>query len=184
MRKRTIFAYRNAVKPEGGERHNGDAFKAAAALKRRGRVCIRVQGCSMLPWVRPGDIAVFRKVSAEEIRCGDILLFRRENRIFVHRKVERFTWGGRNFIVTKGDANPHADGVIAIPEILGRVERIYRAGRRIEFHSRERRTLNVLIARISSRTRFWAALVDAHRIAIHPARRLLRTFRFSHAIER
>ena len=183
MRERT--AKRRQIAGQlGGERRATDATRIAKSLQERSRVCLRVQGCSMLPWVRPGDIAILRKVLPEEIRCGDIVLFRRENRIFVHRKVERFTWGGRDFIVTKGDANPHADGVIAMPEILGRVERIYRAGRRIEFHSRERRTLNVLIARISSRTRFWAALVHAHRIAIHPARRLLRTFRFSHAIER
>ena len=183
MRERT--AQRTQIAGQvGGERRATDAKRIAESLQERSRVCLRVQGCSMLPWVRPGDIAILRKVSPEEIRCGDIVLFRRENRIFVHRKVERFTWGGRNFIVTKGDANPHADGVIAMPEILGRVERIYRAGRRIEFHSRERRTLNALIARISSRTRFWAALVDAHRIAIHPARRLLRTFRFSGAIAR
>jgi len=172
------------MKPEGGKRHNGDAFKVAAALERRGRVCLRVQGSSMLPWVRPGDVAVFRKVSAEEIRCGDILLFRRENRIFVHRKVERFTWGGRNFIVTKGDANSHADGIIVPSQILGRVERIYRGRRRIEFQSLEKRTLSMLIARVSRRTRFWAALVDARSMAIRPARRLLRTLRLSRAAAR
>jgi signal peptidase I len=138
----------------------------------------------MLPWVRPGDIAILRKISPQEIRCGDIVLFRRENRIFVHRKVQRFTWDGRVFLVTKGDANPHADGFIVPSEILGRVERIYRGRRRIEFHSRESRTLNVLIARISRRTRVWFALAKVHRIATHPARRLLQTLRFSRATAR
>lgn len=161
-----------------GKCRAGDARRIVSALQERGQVFLRVYGISMLPWVRPGDIAILRKVSSDEVQCGDIVLFRREERFFVHRNVEWFTWGGQNFIVTKGDANPHADGVIAMPEILGRVERIYRGRRRIEFHSREKRALGVLIARISSRTRFWAALVDAHRVAIRPARRLLRTLRF------
>jgi signal peptidase I len=132
----------------------------------------------MLPWVRPGDIAILRKVSPDEVRCGDILLFRRENRIFLHRKVERFIWNGCVYLVTKGDANPHADGIIVPSEILARVERIYRGGRKIEFHSREKRALGVLIARVSSRTRFWFALAQAHSIASRPARRLLATFGF------
>ncbi len=146
-------------------------------LSRRGRVWLRVQGSSMWPWVRPGDVAILRKVLPREICCGDIVLFARNSRFIVHRIVERCTRDGRNFLVTKGDANPHADGVIAMLEILGRVECIYRDRRRIEFHSREKRALGVLIARISSRTRFWAALVDARRVAIRPARRLLRTLR-------
>ncbi len=138
----------------------------------------------MLPWVRPGDIAILRKVSPDEVQCGDIVLFRRDERFFVHRNVEWFTWGGRNFIVTKGDANPRADGVIAMSEILGRVERIYRGGRRIEFDSHRRRALGALIARVSCGTQFWTALVDAHRIAIRPARRLLRSLRFSRRTSR
>ncbi len=153
-------------------------------LSRRSRVCLRVQGSSMLPWVRSADVVILRKVSPDEVQCGDIVLFRRDDRFFVHRNVESFTWGGRKFIVTKGDANPHADGVIAMSEILGRVERIYRGGRRIEFHSREKRAMGVLIARISSRTRFWAALVDARSIGIRPARRLLRTFQLSRTTAR
>lgn len=162
----------------------GDAQRIVSALQERGQVFLRVYGISMLPWVRPGDIAILRKVSPEDIRCGDIVLFRRDNRFFVHRKVERFTWSGQNFIVTKGDANPHADGVIAMSEILARVERIYRGGRRIEFDSPGKRALGALIARISCRTRFWAGLVDARSIAIRPARRLLRTLRFSRATPR
>jgi signal peptidase I len=175
---------RNAGNQAVSERRGSDVQGIADALRIRGRVYLHVQGSSMLPWVRPGDIALLGKVSPEEIRCGDILLFRRENRILVHRKVERFTWDRRTFFVTKGDANPHADGVIVPSEILGRLERIYRGGRRIEFDSRESRALNVLIARVSSRTRFWSALVHAHRVAIRPARRLLRTLRFSPAISR
>lgn len=167
----------------GGER--GDAIaRVSRQLSHRGRVCLRVQGSSMLPWVRPGDIAILRKGSPEEIRSGDIVMFRRYDRFFVHRIVERRTRDGRNIFVTKGDSNPHFDGEISQSEILGRVERIYRGGRRIEFHSHERRTLNVLIARVSRKTSIWAALVLAHRIAIRPARRLLLTLRSSLATPR
>lgn len=135
----------------------------------------------MLPWVRPGDLAILDKVSPGSVQCGDIVLFRRDHRFFVHRIVERRTRDGRLFLVAKGDANPHPDGVIAPSEILGRVERIYRGGRRIEFHSRRTRALSFLIAQVSRESGFWFALVNAHRIAAGPARRLLRTIRLSQA---
>jgi signal peptidase I len=166
-----------------GERSNAIAC-ISQHLSRRSRVWLRVQGSSMLPWVRAGDVAILREVSPHEVECGDIVLFARDSRFIVHRIVERRIRNGQSFLVTKGDANPHADGVIVPSEILGRVERIYRGDRRIDFHSREKRALGVLIARVSSRTRFWSALAQAYRITIRPARRLLGTLRLSRATAR
>jgi signal peptidase I len=181
MKNQTNFQSRTAGKCGGGERRNGDAAKVAVALRWRGRVSLLVQGSSMLPWVRPGDIAILGKISPDDVRCGDIVLFRRDNRFFVHRIVERRTRVGRVVLVTKGDANPYPDGALAPSEILGHMERIYRGDRRIEFHSRRTRALSYLIAQVSRESGFWFVLVRAHRIATGTARRLLRTIRISQA---
>jgi len=165
------------------EKFDGVA-RVSRQLSRRSRVWLRVQGSSMLPWVRPGDVAILRKVSPDEIACGDIVLFARDGRFIVHRVVERCVRNGRSLLVTKGDGNPHPDNALIPSEILGRVERIYRGDRRIDFHSREKRALGMLIAHVSRNSRFWLALVQAHSIAIRPARRLLRTLRFSRATAR
>src|SRR5260370_10208645 len=73
----------------GGERREGDALRLADALKRHGRISLRVHGTSMQPWMRSKDIALIRQISIENVRCGDVVLFRRENHLFVHRIVER-----------------------------------------------------------------------------------------------
>src|SRR5256885_7526343 len=44
---------------------------------------------SMQPWMRSKDIAVIRRISIENVRCGDVVLFRRKNHLFVHRIVEK-----------------------------------------------------------------------------------------------
>ena len=111
-------------------------------------------------------------------------MFRRSDRFFVHRIVERRNAGSGNFLITKGDANPVPDAAIAASDVLARVERIYRGNRGINFHSRAKRALGMLIAYVSRKSRFWFALVLTHRIAIRPARRLLRTLRLSRAAAR
>src|SRR5260370_10963683 len=158
MRKRTIFERRRAVKPGVGERSDGDAAEITAALQRRGRIALRVQGDSMLPWVRPGDIARIRKVSMDAIRCGDVVLFRRENRLYVHRIIEKGGSLDAAEFRAKGDAHPTCDGVVEQQELLGRVVRLYRSGRRIDLDAPCQIALGLLISQLSLHSRFWYPL--------------------------
>src|SRR5436309_521824 len=66
----------------GGERRFDDIAQIAKLLERQGRVYLRVHGSSMLPWVRPGDVALIRCAAIDEMRCGDVVLFKRESRLF------------------------------------------------------------------------------------------------------
>jgi len=101
---------RNAGNHAVGERRGSDVQLIADALRIRGRVLLRTYGSSMLPWMRPGDISRVRKTSVENVRCGDLVLFRRHDRLFVHRIVdERVTLGVRE-VSAKGDAHPESDG--------------------------------------------------------------------------
>lgn len=173
MKMPTIFEHRRAVKPGVGERRNGDAAKIAAALERHGRVSLLVQGASMLPWVRPGDIARIRKVSMDAIRCGDVVLFRRENRLFVHRIIEKGGAMDAAAFRAKGDAHPTCDGMVEQQELLGRVVRLYRRGRRIDLDAPVQLALGLLISQLSLRSRFWYPLARLAAIVTRPMRRLL-----------
>src|SRR6266403_537064 len=109
----------------GGERRADDVLCIAGALKRRGRISLRVHGTSMQPWVRPKDIAMIRQISIENVRCGDVVLFRRQNRLLVHRIVKKRGSLNASQLFSKGDAHPTSDGVVQEQELLGRVMRIY-----------------------------------------------------------
>src|SRR5437867_4491450 len=89
----------------GGERRLDDSMQIVKLLEQQGRVYLRVHGSSMLPWVRPGDVAMIRRAGIDDVRCGDVILFKRESRLFVHRLVEkRGTFREAQFLA-KGDAH-------------------------------------------------------------------------------
>jgi hypothetical protein len=96
----------------------------AQALRQRGRLRLRVNGTSMLPSVLPGDVVFVRHGGADAARCGDLVLFQREQRLYVHRVVAR--QGAA--LVTQGDANPQPDGRVQASEFLGTVVRQLRGG--------------------------------------------------------
>jgi len=175
---------RNTLKTYGGERRNDDAANIAAALERRGRVSLRVQGTSMLPWVRPGDIASIRRVSADAIRCGHVVLFRRNSQLFVHRVIEKHGAVGAARFRAKGDAHPTCDGIVEQQELLGRVVRIYRGRRRIDLDTPGQLALGLLVSQLSLRSRFWYLLARLAAIITRPVRRLLHTLQPSGELAR
>src|SRR5438477_13020920 len=96
--------------------------EASAVHELNGR--LRGNGFSMLPSIWPGDIACVSRVAA--YRPGDVVLFSRNGRLFVHRVVEMS--GGA--VVTRGDSMLDADPPVALSDVLGRVESIERVGSR------------------------------------------------------
>src|ERR1700756_1673093 len=95
-----------------GERRLDDVAQISRLLDQQGRVTLRVRGSSMLPWVRPDDIAVIRQAGIDEVRCGDVVLFKHESRLFVHRLVEKHGTLREARFLAKGDAHPGSDGIV------------------------------------------------------------------------
>lgn len=95
---------------------------AGEVLGSFGRVRLKVMGWSMLPAIWPGDILEFERAKRGELSQGEIILFSRDRRFFVHRILKT---DGR-IIVTRGDAMPHPDPVVASQELLGRITCIER----------------------------------------------------------
>jgi hypothetical protein len=168
----------------GGERRADDALGIAGALKRRGRISLRVHGTSMQPWVRPKDIAMIRRISIENVRCGDVVLFRRENYLFVHRIVEKRGSLDAAQLFSKGDAHPTSDGVVQEQELLGRVMRIYRHGRRIDLDAPRQLALGLFISQLSLHSRFWYPLAKFAAIVTRPVRRMMNALHISSAAVR
>ena len=90
---------------------------AGEVLRSFGRLRLKVTGWSMFPAIRPGDILELEPAKRSELSDGQIILFSRGRRLFVHRLL---TTHGSN-IVTRGDAMPHPDPVVSDKELLGRV---------------------------------------------------------------
>jgi hypothetical protein len=158
----------------GGKRRAGDPEQVSSALQDRGRVCLRVQGSSMLPWVRPGDVVFVERAAFDEVRSGDVVLFARDARLFVHRVVEKR--GGHLLeIVTKGDAHRDADPCLPASGLLGHIVWIQRGRKRIHLDSRFRSALASFVSFLSRHAKLWYPAGRAAFRVILPVRRFFLT---------
>jgi len=164
------------------EVHPSLVARVSAHLARRGRVCLRVHGTSMLPWVQPRDIVLVRRTSVDGARCGDLVLFARNGRLFVHRVIAKRQFAGSLQVLAKGDAHPHPDAVVGREEFLGRVVRIHRRRRRMDLDAPGQLLLGILIARISAHSHRWYPAARLAARAILPLRRALSAFRAASAL--
>ena len=105
---------------------------AAEAIRCFGELCLRVTGSSMLPALRPGDVLLIRHCTIEESRLGDIILYIRRRRLFAHRVISR----SAARLVTQGDSIAEPDPSVTANELLGKVVRVMRRGKRICHESR------------------------------------------------
>jgi signal peptidase len=72
---------------------------------------------SMRPTMDVGDVVIIAKVSADVVKPGDIIQFRKEEKVTVmHRLVEIQEVEGAKLFITKGDANDEPDFDPVIPE--------------------------------------------------------------------
>lgn len=111
-------------------------------LRVFGTVRLRVSGFSMLPSVWPGDTLIILRRNMHQVAVGDMVLYCREVRLFVHRVASGVDSPGGPNVSVQGDALPASDGLILKSELLGTVSRIIRNGRsshpssRLKYHER------------------------------------------------
>jgi signal peptidase I len=134
-----------------------DAVKcelAAEVLCSSGKLRLQVTGWSMLPSIWPGDTLLVECVDPSKMAEGEIVLFRRDRRLFAHRIVR----SEASDIVTRGDSVPAADAPVEKGEILGRVASIMRLGKSVQPRT-SLRVRDRVIAAAVQRSEFAARLL-------------------------
>jgi len=125
----------------------------AEKLRADGSVCFRVLGASMFPWIRSGDLVFVRSFCYEQASRGDVVLYERAGRLFVHRVIQNAADGAGakrpGMLITKGDALDKADEPVTKTEFLGCVIRVHRGDRHIDMESMGSVVMGRLIARYS-----------------------------------
>lgn len=105
-----------------------ELMRAVLARGKPFRFCAR--GWSMAPFIQDGDVITVSPFQRGQPAVGEIVAFVRpgEGTLVVHRIVQRR--GLALFI--QGDSVPeYADGLVPLENLLGRVTRIEREGRRV-----------------------------------------------------
>ena len=86
---------------------------------------IAIASNSMVPVYERGDTIIFEKVDVEDIKIGDIVVFKRNMIIVAHRIVKIKEESSKKYFFTKGDANNSVDvGVVDENNMLGVVRRV------------------------------------------------------------
>jgi signal peptidase I len=84
-----------------------------------------VRGSSMRPSFRPGTLVAVEDVRPDDVRPGNVIVFRNEHDWPVMHRVVSVRGG----IVTRGDNVADSDGIVAPGRMLGRVGGRWRAGK-------------------------------------------------------
>jgi signal peptidase I len=105
----------------------GRCSLAAEALQSWSVLKLRATGVSMLPTLWPGDLITVRSVPPEQVEPGEIVLYMRQNRFFIHRIVSKDLTRDEAFLVTRGDCMAEDDPPIERSELLGKVTEVRRA---------------------------------------------------------
>ena len=102
---------------------------AGDVVRTFGEVRLRVFGTSMVPSIHPGDLVTVQRAGLSEISSGEIVLYSREGRMFVHRVAECGNNSDGPFLITRGDRLRQNDPPVSTAELLGRVTSIQRGNR-------------------------------------------------------
>ena len=127
----------------------------------------QAKGSSMSPFVKDGDIVLLAPLSRGHLRIGDIAahVSPGTGKLIVHRVVGK---QNRDFLI-KGDNTPDADGFVPKENILGRVTKVERNGKRVFLGLGPER---LLIAFLNRRNLLLPLLSPAWRIVRPIVRRL------------
>lgn len=135
---------------------------ASEVLRSSGMLRVQVTGWSMLPAVWPGDMLVIESANSRDISEGDIVLFGRDGRLFVHRVVAKAGTIDHTQFVTQGDGMKHPDPPVTSSQLLGKVSLIMRDGKCLAPKSSlsfSERTVAALVRRSDSAAR---VLIGVH----------------------
>jgi hypothetical protein len=107
----------------------------------------------MFPWLRSGDFVFVRRSPFETASRGQVILYERNQRLFVHRVLGRLASKSNGLsgsvLITKGDALDREDTPVSEVEFLGRVIRIHRGQRHIDLEFLGRILLGRFLAFVS-----------------------------------
>ena len=107
---------------------------------------------SMSPFLRIGDIATIRNIGLKDLHKGDIIAYRVDNDLRVHRYIFNLKKDNNVLqLITKGDNAYHFDQPpITTKELMGKVIAIRKKKRTINMEKTSWKAINYLLANISA----------------------------------
>lgn len=94
---------------------------AEALLENELSLEIRMTGFSMFPALKGGEFAIVEKCDAGKLKPGDIIVFRKQQKLIAHRLLKISSVKGIRLFIARGDNNLFYDQPVSADEIIGKV---------------------------------------------------------------
>lgn len=101
------------------------------SLLKYGSVWMRLEGKSMLPFLKSGTMVSVRNADIRDIHIGDIVVFKKDGVTIAHRVFRKAPSAGRFFLRTKSDISFSPEPLISQEGLIGKVTAFKRFGREI-----------------------------------------------------
>jgi signal peptidase I len=149
---------------------NSDLLNLCQEVLEKGSTFqFRALGGSMFPFIRSGDLLTTKPVDPIDLSIGEVLLYQREGRFFVHRLIKKKIIDETLLFITHGDHLTFSDPAIRSSQILGKVTCIERSGHTIHLDTPFQRMWGRFLASVSP----WVApLLQVVEWPFHTFRRL------------
>lgn len=132
----------------------------------------RALGGSMFPFIRSGDLLTTKAVNPADLSVGEVVLYHREGRPFVHRLIKKKAINGSLSFTTRGDHLTFCDPPIRGSQMLAKVVCIERSGRTIHLDTRFQLMWGLFLALAFS---WFSPLFQMIHWSFHLLRKLLST---------
>ena len=118
-------------------------------FQKEGNGWFRIISGSMHPLIDINDKVLVKRIFPSEVRLGDIILFKSDDALVMHRVIKIEEQNGRMMILQKGDASLNA-GVTDSESIIGKVVAIEKKGKILSLDSGRGKVINNFLGFINS----------------------------------
>ena len=127
-------------------------------LIKHGTCWAKVVSDSMYPVIKRGNQVLVEKADPDQVRFGDIVVFRRSGTLVTHRVIGKSKLGGEYHLLEKGDANLQST-LVPVKDVIGRITAIRNTVKTLPIISGPGRLLQLILACISyTSVKIWAIL--------------------------
>lgn len=147
--------------------HNEVSELLKDSLRKYGSVWVRLEGKSMLPFLKSGTSISVHHAGIKDIHLGDIVIFTKDDMTIAHRVFKKVTSGGRSFLQTKSDISFSPEPLISHEELIGEVVAFKRFGAEIRIDNFMFRLLGLgagILFPFVARTHYLLRSVTSHAV--------------------
>jgi len=106
-------------------------------------------GFSMWPFLNAEERLIIKKTSIEDLRVGDIILYRSDNQLVCHRLVRKVKEKERYLLYARGDNSFSAPELVRQERLFGRAIGIIKNGKMLSLTGRKQQFINRFIVLIA-----------------------------------